>query len=215
LIGEGLCPAYRIEENLCDFPRTLGVYQDGDYSELMLIPSYKNLVKIDKLDVNSSAALACSGLTAYSAIKKAQANANETVVIIGAVGLGLMAVQIAKAMTNARIVVVDVDDRKLVEAKKLGADSTVNSMNTDPAKGIKDITEGLGSEVVIDFINKSKTAPNSINMLRKMWTSGYGRSFRWCIRLKFASCSITGISSDRLIYWCICRSDRSGCSCKI
>jgi alcohol dehydrogenase, propanol-preferring len=40
-------------------------------------------------------------------------------------------------------------------------------MNTDPVKGIKDITDGLGSEVVIDFINNSKTAPNSINMLRK------------------------------------------------
>jgi alcohol dehydrogenase, propanol-preferring len=45
--------------------------------------------------------------------------------------------------------------------------STVNSMNTDAVKGIKDITEGLGSEVVIDFVNNSKTAPNLINMLRK------------------------------------------------
>ena len=52
-IGEGLCPACRIgEENLCDLPRTLGIYQDGGYSELILVPSYKYLVKIHELPIH-------------------------------------------------------------------------------------------------------------------------------------------------------------------
>ncbi|HEX6027561.1 MAG TPA: alcohol dehydrogenase [Nitrososphaeraceae archaeon] len=167
-IGEGLCPACRVgEENLCDLPRTLGIYQDGGYSELVLVPSHKYLVKIQNLDISASASLACSGLTAYTAVKKANAQASETMVLVGAGGLGLMAVQLAKAITNAQVVIVDVDDKKLSEAKRLGADQTINSLSTDAVKGIKDITGGIGSEIVIDFVNNAKTAQTTINMLRK------------------------------------------------
>jgi propanol-preferring alcohol dehydrogenase len=167
-IGEGLCPACRVgEENLCDLPRTLGIYQDGGYSELVLVPSHKYLVKIQNLDISASASLACSGLTAYTAVKKANAQASETMVLVGAGGLGLMAVQLAKAISNAQVVIVDVDDKKLSEAKRLGADHTINSLSTDAVKGIKDITGGMGSEIVIDFVNNAKTAQTTINMIRK------------------------------------------------
>lgn len=88
-------------------------------------------------------------------------------VIVGAGGLGLMAVQIAKAITNARVVIADINDNKLQEAKKLGADDAINSSSADASKTIKDITAGLGSEAVIDFVNNTKTAPTSVNMLRK------------------------------------------------
>jgi propanol-preferring alcohol dehydrogenase len=55
-IGEGLCPACRAgEENLCDKPRSLGVYVDGGYAEYVLVPSYKYLVKIGD-DINIDAA---------------------------------------------------------------------------------------------------------------------------------------------------------------
>ncbi len=167
-IGEGTCPACRLgEENICDAPRSLGVYQDGGYSEFVLVPSHKYLVKLHGLDPDSTAALACSGLTAYTAVKKAQSQPGDTLVIVGAGGLGLMAVQIAKAISNARIAIVDIDDKKLAEAKRLGADEVINSAAGDPVKGIKDITNNLGAEAVIDFVNNAKTAPNSLNMLRK------------------------------------------------
>ncbi|MEW6603303.1 MAG: alcohol dehydrogenase [Thermoproteota archaeon] len=167
-IGEGTCPACRVgEENVCDAPRSLGVYQDGGYSEMVLVPSHKYLVKLRGLDPNSAASLACSGLTAYTAVKKAQSQPGDTLVIVGAGGLGLMAVQIAKAISNARIAIVDIDDKKLAEAKKLGADEVINSGAGDPVKGVKDITNSLGAEAVIDFVNNAKTAPNSLNMLRK------------------------------------------------
>jgi propanol-preferring alcohol dehydrogenase len=167
-IGEGLCPACRVgEENLCDTPRTLGVYQDGGYSELVLVPSYKHLVKVAGLDLNAAASLACSGLTAYTAVKKAGSQAGDTLVIVGAGGLGLMAVQLAKAITNARVAIVDIDEKKLAEAKRLGADELINSASGSPVDGVKGITGGQGAEAVIDFVNNQKTAPNSLNMLRK------------------------------------------------
>lgn len=167
-IGEGSCPACRAgDENLCDAPRSLGVYQDGGYGEYALVPNYKYLVKLGNFDPSAAASLACSGLTAYTAVRKAAVKDGETLVIIGAGGLGLMAVQIAKAITKARVAIVDIDDKKLAEAKRLGADIAVNSGVGDPVHGIKDITKGLGAEAVIDFVNNGKTAPNSFNMLRK------------------------------------------------
>jgi alcohol dehydrogenase, propanol-preferring len=167
-IGEGTCPACRIgEENICDSPRSLGIYQDGGYSEMVFVPSHKYLVKLQGLDLNSSASLACSGLTAYTAVKRAESHPGQTVVVVGAGGLGLMAVQLAKATTNSRIAIVDIDEKKLAEAKKLGADEIINSADGDPVKGVKEITDGLGAETVIDFVNNGKTAPNSLNMLRK------------------------------------------------
>lgn len=167
-IGEGSCPACRVgQENLCDTPRTIGIYRDGGYSELVLVPNFRYLVKIDNLDVNSSASLACSGLTAYNAVKKATVGPGESIVIIGAGGLGLMSVQIARATTNSRIVVVDVDDNRLSEAKKLGAHEVVNSSKSDPVQEIKNLTNALGAEAVVDFVNNNRTAPVAINMLRK------------------------------------------------
>ncbi len=167
-IGEGSCPACRVaQENLCDTPKTIGIYRDGGYSELVLVPHFRYLVKIDSLDVNSSASLACSGLTAYNAVKKAKVSPGESIVIIGAGGLGLMSVQLARAVTNSRIIVVDVDDKRLAEAKKLGAHEVVNSSKVDPAEDIKKLTNSLGAEAVIDFVNNGRTAPISINILRK------------------------------------------------
>jgi len=167
-IGEGSCPACRVaQENLCDTPKTIGIYRDGGYSELVLVPNFRYLVKIDNMDLNSSASLACSGLTAYNAVKKAMVAPGESIVIIGAGGLGLMSVQIAKAITNSTIVVVDVDDKRLSEAEKLGAHEVVNSTKVDPVEDINRLTNSLGAEAVIDFVNNDRTAPLSINMLRK------------------------------------------------
>jgi alcohol dehydrogenase, propanol-preferring len=134
---------------------------------MVLVPSHKYLVKLQGLDLNSSASLACSGLTAYTAVKRAESHPGQTVIVVGAGGLGLMAVQLAKATTNARIAIVDIDEKKLAEAKRLGADETINSADGDPVKGVREITNGLGAETVVDFVNNGKTAPNSLNMLRK------------------------------------------------
>jgi alcohol dehydrogenase, propanol-preferring len=168
-IGEGLCPACRIgEENLCDKPRSLGVYMDGGYAEYVLVPSYKYLVKIsDGMDTDASATLSCSALTAYGAVKNANLKPDDNVVIVGAGGLGLMAIQLAKAVTGARIIAMDLDDKKLEYAKKEGADTTVNSKKEDPVKAIMELTDKMGTDAVIDFVNASKTVETDMQFLRR------------------------------------------------
>src|SRR5918992_4069233 len=94
-IGDGVCPACRIgEENLCDKPRSLGIYNDGGYSEYVLVPNYRYLLNITddidtgSFDADTACTLTCSSLTAYGAINNANLRPYDTAVIIGAGGLG-------------------------------------------------------------------------------------------------------------------------------
>jgi alcohol dehydrogenase, propanol-preferring len=168
-IGEGLCPACRIgQENLCDKPRSLGVYTDGGYAEYVLVPSYKYLVKIDdEMETNASATLSCSALTAYGAVKNTSLKPDDNVVIVGAGGLGLMAMQLAKAVTGSKVIAMDLDDEKLEAAKKNGADSVINSKKEDPVKAVMELTGKMGADAVIDFVNASKTVEADMQFLRR------------------------------------------------
>lgn len=168
-IVEGSCPACRNgEENLCDKPRSLGVYLDRGYSEYVLVPSYKYLIKInDDLDMDAAATLSCSALTAYGAVKNANLKPNDNVVIVGTGGLGLMAIQLAKAVTGARIIALDIDDDKLKNAKDSGANDVINSKKEDVVKSIMGLTNNLGADAVIDFVNASKTVEIDMQILRR------------------------------------------------
>ena len=167
-IGCGECPACKVKnENLCDTPKSMGVFQDGGYSDYALIPSFKYLAKLDGVDPDAATSLACSGLTAYTAIKKANQNSPEFLVIIGAGGLGLMGVQIAKAITDAKIICVDLDDKKLNIAKEMGADYTINSKDSETSQKIMSICNDKGADSVVDFVNAPPTVKLDFAILRK------------------------------------------------
>jgi propanol-preferring alcohol dehydrogenase len=171
-IGEGLCPACRTgNENLCDKPQSLGIYSNGGYADHVLVPSFRYLVKIDdRLGVDEAATLSCSALTAYTAVKNAALRPADNLVIVGAGGVGLMGIQLAKEISGARVIVVDIDDDKLKVAKDNGADETVNSKKEGAegaAKMIKDLTDNLGADSVIDFVNATKTVESDMQFLRR------------------------------------------------
>ena len=167
-IGCGECPACKVgNENLCDAPKSMGVFQDGGYSDYALIPNSKYLAKLDGVDPDAATSLACSGLTAYTAIKKSNENSPEFLVIVGAGGLGLMGVQIAKAITNAKIICVDLDDQKLETAKEMGADFIINSKDPETTQKIMSICNDKGADSVVDFVNAPPTAKLDFAILRK------------------------------------------------
>jgi propanol-preferring alcohol dehydrogenase len=167
-IGCGQCTTCeKGDTNLCESPKSLGVFQNGGYAERMLIPDYKFLAKIDNLDPDGAASLACSGLTAFTAIKKSLVNDPENILIVGAGGLGLMAVQIAKALTTSNIICADLDDTKLNTAKDLGATYIVNTKEPDAAKKIMSICNEKGVDSIVDFVNAPPTVKMDLSIIRK------------------------------------------------
>jgi len=167
-IGCGECPTCQNgDTNLCESPRSLGVFQDGGYAEYVLVPDAKFLAKIDNLDPDTAASLACSGLTAFTAVKKALTNSPENILIVGAGGLGLMGVQIAGALTKANIICADLDDEKLESAKKLGATHIINTKESDAVKKIMSICNEKGVDSIIDFVNAPPTVKMDLSLIRK------------------------------------------------
>jgi len=167
-MGCGECPACKVgNENLCDAPKSMGLFQNGGYADYTLIPDSKYLAKLDGVDPDAATSLACSGLTAYTAVKKANQNSPEFIVIVGAGGLGLMGVQIASEITDAKIICVDLDDAKLETAKEMGAHFTVNSKDADTVQKILSICNDKGADSVIDFVNAPPTVKTGLAVLRK------------------------------------------------
>ena len=167
-IGCGECATCeKGDTNLCESPKSLGVFQDGGYAEYVLVPDAKFLAKIDNLDPDAAASLACSGLTAFTAVKKALTNNPENILIVGAGGLGLMGVQIANALTKANIICADLDDEKLESAKKLGATHIINTKESDAVKKIMSICNEKGVDSIIDFVNAPPTVKMDLSLIRK------------------------------------------------
>jgi propanol-preferring alcohol dehydrogenase len=119
----------------------------------------------DDMDTDTSAPLSCAVLTAYGAVKNAGLKPDDNVVGTG--GLGLMAIQLAKTVTGANIIAMDLDDQKLDVAKKNGANITINSKKEDPVKAVMELTDNLGADAVLDFVNASATVETDMKFLRR------------------------------------------------
>jgi D-arabinose 1-dehydrogenase-like Zn-dependent alcohol dehydrogenase len=165
-IGCGECVVCkRGEENLCKTPRNLGVFTDGGYSTHVMVPHPRHLFDIGNLTPVQAAPLACSGVTVFSALKKVgSVMKDEPVVIMGAGGLGLMAISLHKAMGGKGVVAVDIDPVKREAAKKAGAIAAIDGKAPDAAKQIMAATNG-GAWAVIDLVGSSDTVRLAVDSL--------------------------------------------------
>ena len=157
-IGCGTCAAcLRDEENLCIQSRFLGVMRPGGFADFCLVPHPRYLVEIDGLDPAEAAPLACAGVTTYSALKKFGSRIHDApVVIIGAGGLGLMAIAVLKSLGGKGAVVVDLDPAKREAAMAAGALAAVDAKAADAAQQIMALTDG-GARAVLDLVGATAT----------------------------------------------------------
>jgi S-(hydroxymethyl)mycothiol dehydrogenase len=81
----------------------------------------------------------------------------DSVAVIGCGGVGNAAILGARLAGAARIIAVDVDDRKLGWAADFGATHTINSRTSDPVEAIRDLTGGHGADVVIEAVGRPET----------------------------------------------------------
>ena len=100
-------------ENLCPKPRNLSIHRDGGFSNYVVVDHPRYLVEYEPLPAPFAATLGCSGLTAFSALRKAApVDAGNPLMIIGAGGLGLASVGLAQALYGMGPIVADVDAAK-------------------------------------------------------------------------------------------------------
>jgi len=167
-IGCGDCALCKAGNELhCNSPVTLGTRYDGGYAEMVIAPHAKYLVPYDGVPKELACTYACSGLTAYSALKKlTHLTEDDHVVIIGAGGVGLSAVQIASSVIKAKVIVADIDETKRSIARQSGADETIDNGAEDALAQLSALTGG-GAAAAIDFVGAPVTANFGINGLRK------------------------------------------------
>jgi len=166
-IGCGKCIACEENREHHCAPLTaenIGIASDGGYGEYVLVKNKKYLFDAGNTPDELAGSYACRGLTAYSALKMANLKPNDKgLVIIGAGGLGLLAVKIAQAAFNVKPIVVDIDDKKLALAKEAGAAEIINSNHEGAAKKIIELTEG-GANSVIDYAGAEASVKFGFNL---------------------------------------------------
>jgi D-arabinose 1-dehydrogenase-like Zn-dependent alcohol dehydrogenase len=168
-LGCGECPTCRRgEENLCAVKtRSMGVFTPGGYAEYVLVPHERYCVDLGKLDPAETAPLACSGVTTYSALKKFGAKIkDEPVVIMGAGGLGHMALRVLRAIGGQGAIVVDIDAAKRQAALEAGALAAIDGAASDASQQILKATGG-GATSVLDLVGSTATISLGVASLRK------------------------------------------------
>lgn len=168
-LGCGECSACKAEqENHCPTMRSIGIFRDGGYATHCLVPHPKYLVDIGDVDPMVATPYSCSGVTVYSALKKAMPVLDtEWLAVFGAGGLGLSAVAIAKGMGVKNVISVDIDDEKLDAAKALGADAVLNTKTAE--NPVAELQKIAGGELraVVDTVGGEATSGTALAAIRK------------------------------------------------
>ncbi|MER6125911.1 S-(hydroxymethyl)mycothiol dehydrogenase [Streptomyces sp. NPDC001795] len=130
----------------------------GAFAEKTLVAAGQ-CTKVDRAASAAAAGLLGCGVMAGigAAINTGNVGRGDTVAVIGCGGVGDAAVVGSRLAGAAKIIAVDIDDRKLATAKQLGATHTVNSKETDPVDAIRELTGGFGADVVIEAVGRPQT----------------------------------------------------------
>ena len=187
-IGCGECEVcQRGEELLCLAPRTPGTRYAGGYAEFCLAQHSKYLVTFEGVEETHAATCACSGVTAYSALKKLKhLRPEEHLMISGAGGVGLAGIGMAKAVVAAKLVVADIDPAKRAAALAAGADIVIDNSNTGAAAELMEKTGG-GVHGVIDFVGAPASSGFAMQTLARGGTIVVVGLFGGAVPLPLAS----------------------------
>lgn len=159
-----------------------GLNCNGGYAEA-IATSARNLISLPRgLSPREVAPYAGAGLTAYHVAKKAtrQLLPGEFCVVIGAGGVGHIAIQVLRAMCAAEIIVVDTNDASLMLSEECGADHLIKADGGE-LDAVLSVTKGRGAEAVLDFVGECGTTSKGIDMTRNAgsyYIVGYGEELK-------------------------------------
>jgi 2-desacetyl-2-hydroxyethyl bacteriochlorophyllide A dehydrogenase len=153
-------------EQFCETGAMIGKSRDGGYADFIVIPARSVFKLPDEIPFEHGAIMMCSSATSLHALNKARMKPGESVAIFGVGGLGMSAIQLAKALGAREIFAVDIQPNKLELAKALGA-VPIDARTGDAVKLIRDHTEGRGVDVALELIGLPLTMQQSVRSLAK------------------------------------------------
>jgi 2-desacetyl-2-hydroxyethyl bacteriochlorophyllide A dehydrogenase len=154
-------------EQFCARGSMLGHYSDGGYAEYIAVPE-RNAVRLpDEIPFEHGAILMCSSATSLHALRKARLRPGETVAVFGAGGLGMSAIQLARAFGALDVYAVDINADKLSLAAGYGA-IPIDAGAGDPVAEILKLTHGKGVDVALEVIGLALTMRQAVQALAVM-----------------------------------------------
>lgn len=194
--GCGTCEWCRAgDAQVCPDQQQPGFTHWGSFAErVALHAADTNLVRIpDDVSFAAAAALGCRFATAFRALTaRARVQPGEWVVVVGAGGVGLSVVMVARAL-GAHVVAVDRTAAALAAASALGADAVVRADGVDVPAQVHELTGG-GAHVSVDAVGAEQTSTDAVMSLRRR-----GRHVQ--VGLLPTATGLSGMPMARAIAW--------------
>jgi propanol-preferring alcohol dehydrogenase len=173
--GDRVCLHYNIScgdcyycktgnEQFCTTVKMIGHHIDGGYAEYISIPAHNAIRLPDEISFEEGATLMCASATALHALRRGRVKDGETVAVFGVGGLGMSAIQLAKALGAAEVYAVDIKMDKLELASDYGA-IPIDASRLEAVDEIRKLTKGKGVDVALEMIGLPRTMKQTIESL--------------------------------------------------
>ena len=157
-------------EQFCVKGSMLGHYTNGGYAEYVAVPARNAIPLPAEIPFEQGATLMCASATSFHGLRKSRLKAGETAAVFGVGGLGMSAIQLAKAFGALEVYAVDINEDKLKLAMQYGA-IPVNARQVDPVAEIRRLTKGKGVDVALELIGLPQTMRQAVQCLGVMGRS--------------------------------------------
>ncbi len=153
--------------NLCERARILGIHVDGGFADLVAVPVDSIVIRPPEVPVAAAATAVDAGATALHAVeRRAQVRAGESVLVIGAGGLGTYGIQFAQLAGAGAVIVADTNARALERAANLGVDETVLvEPGGSVGRQVKMLCDG-GVDAAIEFVGSASAVDAAVKSIR-------------------------------------------------
>jgi propanol-preferring alcohol dehydrogenase len=128
------------------------------------VPARNAVALPDEISFEAGAVLMCSSATSFHALRKAGLQAGETVAVFGVGGLGMSAIQLARAFGALAVYAIDIDGEKLRLAERYGA-IPIDASLTEPVAEVRHLTGGRGVDVSLELIGLPQTMEQAVRSL--------------------------------------------------
>ena len=146
--------------NACEFNQTFGVQRDGAMSEYLLVP-WEKIIADPEISLRDLALVEPMSV-GFHAVSRAEVSDLDTVLVFGCGMIGMGAI-VRAALRGARVIAVDIDEKKLALAKHFGAHHVIQSAKENLQDCVNEITGGRGADVIIEAVGRPETYIASIS----------------------------------------------------